>query len=230
MKPELVFLFKKVLSSVNTVGSRKIKFVNFTKEQIAILIGLVLGDAFLQKTGSKNARLRLEHSYKQKDYLIWKIKKFPRLFQGEPKYLERLHPISGRVYKYWRAQSNSTPVLGKWQMLFYPEGKKIVPENIGNLLNSPLSLAVWYMDDGYYYNRDKVSYLYLGRVNKKEAIWVRDALENNFHIVSKVLDKKNKGFVIYFSPKETLKLHRIIKKFIPPFFEYKLAGGAVKSS
>ncbi len=222
--------FIKVLSSVNTVGSRKIKFVKFSKEQIAILIGMILGDAFLQKTGGKNARLRLEHSSKQKEYLFWKISKFPKLFQGRPKYLERKHPISGKAYKYWRHQSNSTPALGKWQRVFYPEGKKTIPANIESLLNNSLSLAVWYMDDGYYYGRDKVSYLYLGRTSKNEAVLIKNTLENNFGLVSKVLDKKNKGFVIYFSPQETLKLHRAIKEFVLPFFEYKLADSEAKSS
>ena len=231
MKPGLVFLLiKKVLSSVNTVGSRKIKFVKFNKDQLAILIGLILGDAFLQKTGSRNARLRLEHSYRQKEYLFWKISKFPKLFQGEPKYLERKHPISGKVYRYWRHQSNSTPALGKWHSLFYSAGKKIIPKNLLSLLNNPLSLAVWYMDDCYYYRRDKVSYLYLGRVNKNEAVVVKNALESSFGLVSKVLDKKNKGFVIYFPPQETLKLHQAIRVFVPPFFQYKLAGDETKSS
>lgn len=212
------------------MGSRKIKFVKFSKDQIAILIGMILGDAFLQKTGGKNARLRLEHSSKQKEYLFWKISKFPKLFQGAPKYLERKHPISGKVYKYWRHQSNSTPALGRWHSLFYSAGKKIIPENLLSLLDNPLSLAVWYMDDGYYYGRDKVSYLYLGRVNKDEAVLIKNTLGNNFGLVSRVLDKKNKGFVIYFSPQETLKLHQTIRVFVPSFFQYKLADSETKSS
>lgn len=183
---------------------------------------MILGDAYLQKTGKKNARLRLEQGAQQKDYLFWKIRKFPKLFQGKPKYLERKHPISGEIYKYWRHQSNSTLELGKWRAVFYPDGKKHIPENLKDLLKDSLSLAVWYMDDGYYYNRDKVSYLYLGRVDKKEAETAKIIFEKNFEIFPKILDKKQKGFVLYFSPKETIKFHKKIEKFILPLFYYKI--------
>jgi hypothetical protein len=33
------------------------------QRQKAILLGMVLGDCYLQKTGEKNSRIRLEHSY-----------------------------------------------------------------------------------------------------------------------------------------------------------------------
>ena len=192
------------------------------KEQKAILIGVILGDAYLQRTGERNARLRLEHSIKQKDYLLWKVNKFPQLFQGQPKYIQRQHPISGGIYQYCRHQSNATPELGKWRLRFYQDNKKKIPKNLKDYLKDPLSLAVWYMDDGYYYNRDKVSYLYLGRVTKMDAETAKDAIQNNFGILSKVLDKKKKGFALYFFPRETQKLHELLKKYIIPSLNYKI--------
>lgn len=198
--------------------------MKFNKEQKSILAGTILGDAYLQKTGKKNSRLRFEHSDNQKDYLLWKISKFPKLFQSKPKYLERKHPISGKVYKYWRHQSNSTPELGKWRTIFYREDRKQIPEQLEKFLNDPLSLAVWYMDDGYYYHRDKVSYLYLGRVQEKEAKIAKLAIENNFRVLCRILDKKQKGFALYFSPNETIKFHQKIKPFILPMFNYKISS------
>jgi len=198
--------------------------VKLNKEQKSILVGLILGDAYLQKTGDRNARLRLEHGAKQKDYLLWKISKFPNLFQSKPKYLERVHPINGKIYRYWRHQSNATPELGAWRRIFYVDGKKQIPRDLKNYLKNYLSLAVWYMDDGYYYGRDKVSYLYLGRVSKQEAETASGAIKENFGLNSRVLDKKNKGFVIYFSPAETIELHQKIKQFILPMFSYKLCN------
>ncbi len=200
--------------------------MKFSKEQKAILVGTILGDAYLQKTGKKNARLRLEHGDKQKDYLFWKVSQFPKLFQGEPKYLERKHSLSGQIYKYWRHQSNSTPELGKWHAKFYEEGKKHIPNNLRDLLQGSLGLSVWYMDDGYYYPRDRVSYLYLGRVSKNEAEIAKTALEKNFNIFPKVLDKKQKGFAFYFSHNETKRLHDMIRQYVLPSMQYKL----IKSS
>ena len=200
--------------------------MKFSKEQKAILVGTILGDGYLQKTGKKNARLRLEHGDKQKDYLFWKVSQFPKLFQGEPKYLERKHSLSGQIYKYWRHQSNSTPELGKWHAKFYEEGKKHIPNNLRDLLQGSLGLSVWYMDDGYYYPRDRVSYLYLGRVSKNEAEIAKTALEKNFNIFPKVLDKKQKGFAFYFSHNETKRLHDMIRQYVLPSMQYKL----IKSS
>ncbi len=185
-------------------------------------MGTVLGDGFLQKTGSKNARLRLEHGYKQKEYITWKAEQMPRLFQGKPSYLERKHPKSGETYSYWRHQSNATPELGKWRVLFYLEGRKTIPETLPQLLTEPLSLAVWYMDDGYYYERDGVSYLYLGRVSKEEAEIAKEAIEKNFGVSSRVYDKKKKGFALYFPREETVQLHNLIREHMLPMFNYKL--------
>lgn len=185
-----------------------------------ILIGTVLGDAYLQKTGEKNARLRLEHGAKQKEYLFWKVNNLRQFFQGKPKYLERMHPITKRTYQYWRHQSQSTPVLGKLRKIFYPEGKKRIPDGIQKLL-TPRSVAVWYMDDGYYYARDRCAYIYLGNVQREEAERVQRAFDKKFDITTRVLVKK-KGFAIYFSPREAIKLKSLIQNDMLNYFKYKL--------
>ncbi len=194
--------------------------ISLSKEQKSILYGTILGDGYLQKTGEKNARLRLEHGGNQKEYLLWKIEKLKNIFQGKAKYLERIHPLTKKKYYYWRHQSQSAPYLGKLRRIFYPDGKKKIPEDLEKYL-TPLTLAVWYMDDGYYYKRDKCSYLYLGNTVPKEAEIVAQALLKNFNLLTKVKQKK-RGYAIYISPKETLKLKGIIKNYIIPQFNYKL--------
>ena len=194
--------------------------ISLSKEQKSILFGIILGDGYLQKTGKKNARLRLEHGRNQKEYLLWKAKKLERFFQGKPKYLERTHPISKRKYSYWRHQSQSTPYLGKLRNIFYSDGKKKIPEDLEEYL-TPITLAVWYMDDGYYYLRDQCSYLYLGNVSREEAETVAQTLLKKFDITTRVRQKK-KGYAIYFSPEETQKLKNLIKSHILHQFNYKL--------
>lgn len=196
--------------------------VFLSREQKSILFGIILGDGYLQKTGRKNSRLRLEHGKNQKEYLLWKVRKLERLFQGKPKYLERIHPISKRKYCYWRHQSQSTPYLGILRNVFYPDGKKKIPTNLSKYL-TPLALAVWYMDDGYYYLRDKCSYLYLGNISKEEAEIVAKVLVEKFKLLPRVKQKK-KGYAIYFSPEETNKLKKIIKNYIIPQLNYKLSS------
>jgi len=148
-----------------------------------------LGDGYLQKTGSKNARLRFEHSYKQKAYLIWKVSMLRMLFNGRPVFMERVHPKTNKTYKYVRHQSNSTPYLGKLRGIFYPEGRKIIPRNLQDLLKHPISLAVWFFDDGYLCKKHRGSYLYLGKVFSEEATVAQVAIHQNFDINSKVYSK-----------------------------------------
>ena len=196
--------------------------MELTKQQKSVLIGTILGDGFLQKTGEKNARLRLEHSQKQKDYVLWKGKIFGRLFQGKPSFLERIHPKSKETYKYCRWQSNATPAFGKWRKYFYPNGKKIIPSDIGDFLTEPITLAVWYMDDGYFNKVDRNSYIYLGRVTRAEAEILQKAIQKNFAIIATIYDKKNKGFALFFGVNETKKFHTLVHSFVIPSLTYKL--------
>lgn len=195
--------------------------MKLTKEQEAAIIGMVLGDGYLQKTGKINARLRLEHRASHKDYLVWKAKLLPELFQGRPTMLERMHPITKRTYRYARQQSNSSPILGKMRQTFYPDGKKHIPENLAKLMRSDIALAIWYFDDGYYYSRDKCSYIYLGKVSRRESEIAREAVRL-FGLESRILDKKDKGFVLYFSPSESIKLKLVLRKHVVPVMTYKL--------
>ena len=76
------------------------------------------------------------------------------------------------------------------------------------------------MDDGYYYQRDRCSYLYLGNVSREEAEMTVRVLVKKFNIITRVKQKK-KGYAVYFSPKEAKKLKNLIKGHILPQFNYK---------
>jgi len=198
------------------------RMMKLTKQQTNVLVGTILGDGFLQKTGEKNARLRLEHSQKQKDYVLWKGNIFGRLFQGKPNYLERIHPKSREAYKYCRWQSSTGPAFGKWRKYFYPNGKKIIPKDIRCFMTEPIALAVWYMDDGYFNKMDRNSYIYFGRVTRAEAEILQKAIKKNFGIEATIYDKKNKGFALFFGATETKKLQTLIRPFIIESLQYKL--------
>ena len=197
--------------------------MKFTARQRAILAGTILGDGYVQKTGEKNSRLRFEHGEKQKEYVLWKGEQFPKLFNGTPTRIERMHPQTKKTYTYWRWQSNATPELGKWRAQFYPQGKKRIPQDLASYVASPLALAVWYMDDGYYSPEQKHSFLYLGRVTRVEAECAAETIQRNFDLAPRVYDKKNKGFALFFPVAETKKLHALIAPDILPIFKYKLS-------
>jgi hypothetical protein len=192
-----------------------------TKRQKEILIGTILGDGYLQKTGKRNARLKLEHSERQRDYLCWKYEQLRNLMQDKPKRIERYNPVWKRTYVYYRCQTHSMPILGRLQRYFYDEqGRKRIPENIAQLLKSPLSLAVWFMDDGHYYSRDGSAHIYLPRYSDEEIERLVTALVQNFGLKPKVVWKK--GYpCLYFPREETERLMAIIKPWMPACMRYK---------
>ena len=164
----------------------------------------------------------MEHSQEQKDYVLWKGNIFGRVLQGKPNLLEGVHPKSGETYRYCRWQSSATPSFGKWRKYFYPNGKKIIPNNIGEFLTEPITLAVWYMDDGYFNKIDRNCHIYLGRVSRAEAEILQQSVAKNFGIETTIYDKKNKGFALFFGVMETKLLHALVGPFIIKSLQYKL--------
>lgn len=109
-------------------------------EQKSLVIGSVLGDGYLEPNWSQaNYRLKVQHSVKQRDYVLWKYSLLSDWVLTEPKEQLVNHSI--------RFRTISHPELTKFRKLFYRGSKKIVPENIAEHLD-PLALAVWFMDDG----------------------------------------------------------------------------------
>ena len=184
--------------------------IKLSKYQLSALSGMVLGDGYLQKIGKKNARLRLEHAERYKDYILWKMSLLPRLFQGRPKVIERIHPQTKKKYFFVRAQSNSSPLLGKLRKIFYPEGKKVIPEITEKLLKHPIGFVIWYYDDGSWYERDKISYLSLGVIDEKSVLNAKNVWEKLLKSNIIVKDKKEKGFEIIFNKEASNNLSKIL--------------------
>ena len=124
-----------------------------------VLIGLLLGDLHIQKTDSNTGkcRLRLSHSLKQKSYTDWIYQVFIDwcVSTKPPKVVETKKGYS--EYQFYSEYSEYREELVSYHDLFYEKPTdaknksrfiKKLPSNLDSLLTSPLSLAVWYMDDG----------------------------------------------------------------------------------
>ena len=121
----------------NTVGSRE----GLSNQQEEILVGKILGDGCLEKNGL-HVRLKIEQTDKQKEYVTWLYKSFVPFVGRSPKAI--FH--SGRdqkMTKRWRFATLSLPIFDRYKLLFYRDGRKIIPSNILSFLTTPLTLAVW---------------------------------------------------------------------------------------
>lgn len=195
-----------------------------------IIYGLILGDGFLQKTGKKNARLRIEHSLKQKEYLDWLYQSLRNLFASEPKMINRQHPQTKQIYHYCRLQSHSSPFFGKLRREFYLNNKKIIPENIEKLLLHRLTLAIWYMDDGYYYQRDKSAHIYLPMMDDLSRKRLLNCLNKNFRLSAKIYCRPDRlACQLNFTGSDKDKLFVLIRPYTLPIFSYKLHSNPVST-
>ena len=191
------------------------------KRERSIVIGGILGDSFLQKTGKKNARLRLEHCARQKEYIFWKWRELARYMQDKPRYLSRFNPVWKKQYNYYRCQSHSSPEFGKLQLLFYSDKQKQIPEAINKLLDE-LALAVWFMDDGYYYKRDKIAYIYLSKLTDESIQRLKCVLAENFNLFPKLEKKKTQTLNLKFCADDTRKLMKIIAPHVINCMRHKI--------
>ena len=97
-----------------------------------------MGDSALARTRSgQGARYRFDHGAKQMAYGDWKASLFANLNCG------RWVRADGAVFY----DVQPLPELAELRQAMYIGGKKVLSEDYLKRL-TPLSLAIWYMDDG----------------------------------------------------------------------------------
>nr|QWC53673.1 LAGLIDADG homing endonuclease [Rhizoctonia solani] len=127
-----------------------------TDELKQILVGLLLGDAHIQKHKlGINPRLVFVQGLINKDYLLHLYDLFKTYSPQEPTISDMSpHRRTGKVYSKIYFSTYSLPCFLELYNLFYVAGTKIVPSNI-EVLFTPLSLVYLICDDGSFCQRDK---------------------------------------------------------------------------
>jgi len=194
--------------------------IKLTGEQREILAGLLLGDGHLEtQNRGRTFRLKVEHSISQKDYTDWLYQKFQNMVLTKPQIKEqKIGSIS--YQKYWFS-TISTGSFRFYGQQFYVNHKKVVPNIISKLI-TPLSLAVWFMDDG-----SLKSYLHKARIintqgfDDESLIRLQEMLLKKFNI-SATLRNQKEGKQIYIPSTEVEKFISIIRPHVLPSMEYKI--------
>lgn len=185
---------------------------SLTQEQKSLIIGTILGDGYLRIIPRrKNAFLEVNHSINQKDYVDWKYSVLRSIVKSGPKLRNgNGNRIACRFYT--RCLSEITELFS----YFYKDGKKIIP---ADLKISPLSLAVWFMDDG---SRSGGSvYLNTQQFSENDQVKLQTLLLNQFGISSNLnKDKEYKRIRILTG--DAKKFCDMIRQFIPQSMQYKL--------
>lgn len=187
--------------------------MEFTTLEHNIILGTLLGDGFLQKR-SKKARLRICHSYKQKEFVDWKYFHLKRLCSrtGPPK---KVQQKNGLVYLF---ATQSEKILANYHSLFYEKipchtglsfaqgapdrYRKKIDHQLLEYIQNPLSLAVWWLDDGSCQTNSRAGQLATHSFNLSENKILKKLLLQNFQINSNILKhiSRNKTYYYLYIP------------------------------
>lgn len=199
-----------------------IRSTPFSDRQKSIVFGTLLGDGYLRPTGAKHSvayALSLCHGEKQLDYLKWKYSEF-EYFVATKKFDVRHVDFRGNAPTY-SFYTVSHPFLTDARRICYPNGKKDVTEEwIANL--TPLSLAVWYLDDGSLNRRYHTIVLCTNSFSKEGQLLLINHLKSVYDIDSVLEPRRNNQTVIRINASQSKKFLSVIEEYVPSCMNYKL--------
>ena len=209
------------------VGDRVLQAVphRLSDFQWQVILGGLMGDGALSRTRSGHgARYRFDHGSKQAGYCDWKASHFANIGGSRS-----VRPSDGAV----AYDMKPLPELAELRRAVYLDGKKVFSDDYLKQL-TPLSLAVWYMDDGTYSERAKGVQERTREGSGRSEICV-EAMEptTRARLVAYLADTwginarlassgATKKAVLVFAKDETAKLHALIAPFVHPSMQYKL--------
>lgn len=186
------------------------KLTPFQKE---VLVGSLLGDGHLSANAyGKNYRFQVVHMKEHKGYVDWKYEIFKNWCISKPKFQE--------INNSWRFRTISHPTLTEFHKLFYRGTKKILPYELDKILESPITLAIWFMDDGSVGPGHRGLTLNTQNFTREENERLMNYFADSFKFrVS--LHKDKKSWRLYIFPGSSLEFKRRIDEFVLPEFKYK---------
>jgi LAGLIDADG DNA endonuclease family protein len=162
------------------VGSREAR--NLSSRCGEIVVGTILGDGCLERNGL-NVRLRIDHSVSQKAFVEWKFRQVQELDPSFPKLVHRFDSRTQKLHVNYRFATKTTPLLNSYFSVFYGSyGRKHIPQSIASILTTPLSLAVWYMDDGGRRGDCRSGYLNTNAYSVEDVEVLKECLFDRFGI------------------------------------------------
>jgi recombination protein RecA len=208
------------------IGDRVLQSVahRLSDFQWQVVLGGLMGDGALSPTRSGHgARFRWGHGAKQTAYGDWKASLFANLT------VSRSTNAKGAVFH----DVQPLPELAELRQAVYLGGKKVLSDDYLKQL-TPLSLAIWYMDDGSFTLRSAGRQQRTAGGSGRSEICVeamepatrqrlRDYLTDTWGINAKLTSRgKARKVVLLFSRNATDKLHALVAPFVHPSMEYKL--------
>ena len=190
--------------------------------QWEVILGGLMGDGALSPNQNDHAsRFRFGHGVRQTDYAEWKASLFANIGVARS--------VNSKAAVFF--DLTPLPELNELRQAVYIGGKKVFSHEYLKRL-TPLSLAIWYMDDGSFTLRAKGLQARTrdgsGRVDicveamePTTRVRLMEYLSDTWGITPKLTSRAGKA-VLQFPKDETAKLHALIAPFVHPSMDYKL--------
>lgn len=201
-----------------------LKSMPFSARQQEIVFGTLLGDGYLRATNGKcrncSYSLALCHGEKQLDYLKWKFREF-EAFVTTKDFLVNTRSFRGNAPTY-SFSTISHPFLNEAHKICYANhGKKDITADWLSRL-TPLSLAVWYMDDGSLNKRYHTIVLCTNSFSPEGQRLAVDFFREKYNIHAVLEPRRNHQTVLRINASESRKFMEIVSPHVPPCMDYKL--------
>ena len=199
----------------NIIESYK-KTLKLNDLQKEVLIGLLMGDGHLESRDGRIYRLKIEHSYLQKEYVDWLYNIFREWVLTPPQ--EKIQTLGRVQYKKFWFSTVSHGAFRFYGQQFYRENKKILPQLIHKWL-SPLVMAVWFMDDGSIKsNRHRALILNTQSFSVQELQRLIKVLKEKYGVEMKLRKQSRKSIEIY----QLITVGDTVEKFVQVIGQYTL--------
>lgn len=196
-----------------------LKAIPITNEQKELIVGTLLGDGCISKSGRKiNYSLIIGHCEQQKDLVFWKKDILANF----------VNVVSKRVDKRGNSIMYTFTTLSHHELklyydLFYDNGKKVIRDELISHI-TPLSLATWIMDDGHL-NKNINLRLHTEGFSEQDCEKLQYMLKVKFDIRCKVAkyNRRNKVYCyLSFNKENTIKTSKLTERYFIDCMKYKL--------
>jgi hypothetical protein len=189
-----------------------------------MLIGLLLGDGNIRLGTGNNGAARYSHTSKHLEVIIALSEVWLPLYfttNGKNTPWPRKNPT-----QWWRS-SKTLPELYDIYCLWYKKHNdttiKVIPYETLEKYFTSVSLAFWFMDDGYYLNSAKTFYFCTDSFSYDECQFLVKLLFKKFNIKAGVVTRrKDTMWRIRVSRQSVPLFRQLVSAHLLPIFKYKL--------
>ena len=195
-----------------------LRAVDFTQRQKDIMYGSILGDGYI-RPGKAAYALSFTQGEKQKDYLLWKLHEFDN-YVVTKELTSRVTNFHGNAPVYSFSTITHPEITAAYHVT-HPNGqKRITTEWLSKL--SPLSIAVWYMDDGSLNKRYGTIVLCTNAFPLEDQLLLIDFFEKAYGLHLKAEKRRNDQYILRINASESKLFRSIVAPHVPSFMDYKL--------